>query len=53
MDTPGNENKNFMARTITDDERWSKQAELTSGMSIANQAPDEYENKIKSLGGEN
>ena len=45
-----NETRSMMKGTY-DDHRLDKSNELNSRMSIKEQAPDEYEQKIKNLGG--
>ena len=52
MQAPTNQNKDFLAGTHGD-AKLSKQAELTTDMSIRSQGADEYTRKIKNIGGNN
>lgn len=46
-----NEMKSF-SHSSSDDEKFNKNKQLTSSMSIKPTEPDSYETKIKSLGGD-
>ena len=52
MQAPTNSNKDFLTGT-NGDAKLSKQAELTTDMSISAQGADEYTRKIKNIGGNN
>lgn len=54
MESPKNQNKNFMTGDRYGDQAWNKQNELSSGMSITPTAPDELTNKnLNPAGGQN
>ena len=52
MQAPTNQMKDFLTGT-NGDSKLSKQAELTTDMSISSQGADEYTRKIKNIGGTN
>ena len=52
MQAPTNQMKEFLSGTNSDS-KLSKQAELTTEMSISAQGADEYTRKIKNIGGNN
>ena len=52
MQAPTNQNKDFLTGT-NGDSKLSKQAELTTDMTISAQGADEYTRKIKNMGGNN
>lgn len=52
MQAPTNTMKDFLTGT-NGDAKLSKEAELTSDMSIRAQGADEYTRKIKNIGGNN